>query len=53
VAADAGNQNQTTDEEFSFVMTPTQEKLRPTEGKHQTSTDWFEPIPPDVETGSE
>jgi hypothetical protein len=50
VAADADNQNQTTDEELSSVVTPTHEKIRPTEGIHQASTDWLEPIPPDVET---
>ena len=50
VAADTGNQNQTTEEELSSIMTPTQEENQLTEGTHQTLNDLLEPLPPDVET---
>ena len=50
VATDAKNQNQTTDEELSSIVTPIDDEIHPTEGKHQTSTDGLGPIPPDVET---
>ncbi len=50
VAADACNQNQTRDEELSSIVTPTQEVTHPTDIIHQTSTNWLEQIPPEVET---
>jgi len=41
VAADAGSQNQTTEEEFSSIMTPILEGDHPSEGIHHTLTDWL------------
>ncbi len=50
VAADAGTENHTTEEELSSITTPTQAEKHPTEVPHQTSTDWLEPLSPEVET---
>ena len=41
MAADAGSQNQSTDEELFSIVTPTQEEIHPTEGKHQINLDGF------------
>ena len=50
VAADTGNQNQTTEEDLSSIMTAWKEENHPPDDSHQSSTDWLEPIPPEVET---
>jgi hypothetical protein len=50
VAADADNQNQTTEEELSTIMTPILEANQPTEGTTHTLIDRLEPLLPEVET---
>ncbi len=48
VAADAGNQNQTSEEELASLVTPQQDDLYPKQGPDHTLTTRLEPLPPEA-----
>ncbi len=50
VAADARNQNKTTEDELASLATPHREDLHPEHGLSQSPTDWLATVPPEVET---
>ena len=51
VAADAGNQNQTTEAELSLV-TPSQVDMHQDHKPHLLTTEWLEPLPPNAENSA-